>query len=263
MPAHPFNHAYIGLGLLDDASIRRHGDTWAAEYCDAAGDSYLLVHAAPSQVRIEEFDSGKRVALTVDSTLRDAIGRHGQDALGGDMSRFWARVSRTSSQVWIQLTPPEALAAYVPAIGLGRVSIPVPLDGAWCDPEPGPLARRLGFWPFVDGVREVSATLFRYIEGESRPRKERVTLRQASLPGLLLAEAVAAYYAANGRLRSIEWRPFMIPEPAERIGRAWKITIPSLTPDDGIQRGYAIVEDEISATTTRDPSSPAEFDNTT
>jgi hypothetical protein len=250
MPAHPFSHAYIGLGLLDDASIQHHRDTWAAEYRDAAGDPYLVVYAGPSRVRIEEFDSGKRVALTADSTLLRAIGRHGQDALGGDMSRFWARVARTSSQVWIQLTPPEALAAYMPAIGLGRVSIPVSLDGTWCDPEPGPLARRIGRRPFMDDARVVPATLFRYIEGESRPRRERVTVRQASLPGLLLAEAVAAYYAANGRLRSIEWRPFMIPEPAERIGRAWKATIPALTPDGSVQCGYAIVEEETSATAT-------------
>jgi hypothetical protein len=102
----------------------------------------------------------------------------------------------------------------------------------------------------MDDARVVPATLFRYIEGESRPRRERVTVRQASLPGLLLAEAVAAYYAANGRLRSIEWRPFMIPEPAERIGRAWKATIPALTPDGSVQCGYAIVEEETSATAT-------------
>jgi hypothetical protein len=250
MPAHPFSHAYIGLGLLDDASIQRHRDTWAAEYRDAAGDPYLVIYAGPSRVRIEEFDSGNRVALTVDSTLHGAIGRHGHDALGGDMSRFWTRVARTSSQVWIQLTPPEVLAAYVPAIGLGRVSIPVPLDGTWCEPEPGPLARRLGYRPFIDDARMVPATLLRYVEGEARPRKEWVTLRQASLPGLVLAEAIAAYYAANGRLRSIEWRPFMIPEPADPTYRAWKATIPELTPDGGVQYGYAIVEDETSVAAT-------------
>jgi hypothetical protein len=252
MPAHPFRHAYIGLGLLEDASIRHHGDTWSAEYLDAAGDPYLVVNLSPIQVRIEEFDIGKRVALTVDSTLLGAIGRHGQDALGGEMSRFWARVARSSSEVWIQLTPPEVLAAYVPAVGIGRVSVPVPLDGTWRDPEPGPLARRLGFRPFVEDAREVPATMFRYVEREARPRRERVTLRQTSLPGLLLEEAIAAYYAVNGRLRSIEWRPFTIPEPAERIGRAWKATIPALTPDGGIQMGYAILEDETPATATLD-----------
>jgi hypothetical protein len=250
MPAHPFSHAYIGLGLLDDASIRQRGDRWAAEYRDAAGDPYLVVNVDPGRVRIEEFDSGKRVAMTADSTLLRAVGLHGQDALGGDMSRFWARVARSSSQVWIQLTPPEVLAAYVPAIGLGRVSIPVPLDGTWCDPEPGPLARRLGYRPLIDDARMVTATLLRYIEGEARPRRERVTLRQASLPGLLLAEAIGAFYAANGRLRSIEWRPFMIPEPADPIDRAWKATIPALTPDGGVQYGYAIVQDETSVAAT-------------
>ncbi len=244
MSEHPFTFDYIGLGLLDERSTIQHRDSWAAEYRDAAGDPYLVVYVGPRQVRIEEFDAGKRVGLTVDSTLLRAIGRHGQDALGGDMSRFWARVARTSSQVWIQLTPPDVVGAYVPAVGMGLVSVPSPVDGAWRQPEPGPLARLLGVRPFVDEGHVVPATMLRYVEGERHPREERVVLHQAIVPGILLSEAIAAYYAANGPLRSIEWRPFVIPEPAEHIGRAWHATIPVLCPDGGPQTGYAIIEDE-------------------
>lgn len=247
MQTHPFTHAYIGLGLLDEGSIQRHRESWAAEYRDAAGSPYLVVYVGPRQVRIEEFDAGKRVALTVDTTPLRAIGRHGQDALGGDMSRFWARVARTSSLVWIQLTPPDVVGAYVPAVGMGLVSVPLPVDGAWRQPDPGPLARLLGVRPFVDDGHVVPATMLRYVEGERQPREEHVVLHQAIVPGILLSEAIAAYYTANGPLRSIEWRPFVIPQPAERIGRVWEATIPVFTPDGVLQTGFAIIEDETAA----------------
>ena len=84
MADHPFTLPYIGLGLLDQSSITRNRAQWAAEYRDVDDDPYLAVYVGERQVKLQEFDGGKRVATTVAPTLSRAIGMHGGDAIGGD-----------------------------------------------------------------------------------------------------------------------------------------------------------------------------------
>lgn len=241
MSQHPFLFDYVGLGLLDEESIRQDGTAWSAEY-RIAGEPYLQVLVAPGRVRISEFDNGDRVALTSATSLTQAIGMHGSSALEGDISRFWERVGRTAGRVWVQLSSPTARYSYVPAIGIGVLCIPMPLDVQWREPELGPLARRLSAPPFgVD--RSVSdATLVRFVAGEAKPREERVRLHKASVLGILAAEAVEAYFAANGPLRSIEWRPFLLAEPVYPVSWGWQAPRAAVLADGAVQEGFSIIE---------------------
>jgi len=112
----------------------------------------------------------------------------------------------------------------------------------WRPPEPGPIARRIGFAPFSDGqVRD--ATLLRSVQGDSRARRERIRLVHDTMPGVLVPEVVAAYLATYGPMRSIEWRPFVNAEPADRIDQGWQAPRPAVLSDGAIQTGFAIIED--------------------
>lgn len=244
MPDHPFTHAYIGLGLLDESSILRDGDAWGAEYKDAEGRPYLAVFIGPNLAKILEFDGDERVAVTVAPTLARAIQQHGTTALGGEFSRFWARVARAANMVWLQLSPPEAVTTFVPAIGLGHLVMPTPWNSRWRRPEPGPIARRLGCDLFREPYFE-PGTLLRYIAGEPRAPKQRVRIYRGLVPGILVAEVAAAYYAANGPLRSIEWRPFVLPSSVLHVGQAWPSIRPVTLPDGTTMTGFAIVADQV------------------
>jgi hypothetical protein len=117
MPDHPFTHAYIGLGLLDESSILRDGDAWAAEYRDAVGEPYVVVYAGPTLVKIVEFGGDKRVAVTLAPNFTRAIGMHGADALGGERSRFWVRVAASTPLAWVQIACPSARFSFVAGQG--------------------------------------------------------------------------------------------------------------------------------------------------
>ena len=204
MPEHPFTFDYIGLGLLDEASIRRENDSWAADYGDAAGSPYLTVHVGPSRIRIEELDAGGRVALTVAPTITQAIGMHGSDALGDERSRFWERVAASTPLAWVETAFSNARYSFIPAIGIGQLCLPLPADVEWRAPEPGPIARRIGFHPFDDAVEIGPAKLTRFADGRQNPEQEPIRLVKVSLPGILVPEAVAACFNAHGPARSLE-----------------------------------------------------------
>jgi hypothetical protein len=245
---HPFRHAYIGLGLLDESSIHCDGDTWTADYRIGA-EPYLTVRIAPDQVEIEEFDrDGSHAASTRETTPVRAIGLHGGGALSGDFSRFWLRASLLAERVWVQLSCPDAGCSFVPAIGLGRLSVPSSLGVPWRVPAPGPIARRLGLEPFDEPDGTVRATLIRSYRGHPEPVADVIELHQTTIPGILLAETVDAVYTANGPLRAIEWRPFVENEPAGPVGRAWPSLPPPLRAGQPSLTGYAIVQhDEVES----------------
>ena len=143
---HPFELPYVGLGLLDEASIRRDGDAWTADY-RSADEPYLTIRVEPDHVEVVEVEvDGERVATTFERTLTRAIGLHGSGALRGPVSRFWQRAADLPGafDAWVEVSIPRAQFAFVPAIGLGRLSIPWPTDVPWRTPEPGPIARRIG-----------------------------------------------------------------------------------------------------------------------
>ena len=246
-PAHPFRLPYVGLGLLDEASIRREGDTWTADY-PIGDEPYLTIRVAPDGVEIDELENGMLVATTRGSDLDRAIGMHGEGALSGELSRFWTRLVERAGPVWVQLTVPgDVRYAFVPAIGLGRLCVPSPLDVRWVTPEPGPLARRFGFRPFdpADPDTTTRAQLLRLVDDEPGPRVEEVRLHGTDLPGILVAETVAALYAANGPLRGIEWRPFVNPAPTDWAVQRWNMPRPSLLPDGAVLRAFALVREGI------------------
>jgi len=241
-PAHPFDLPYVGLGLLDEASIRREDDTWTADYT-IGNQPYLTIWIAPGRVEIDESEGGAIVVRTFGQTLTRAIGLHGADALGGEISRFWRRLAAIAGSVWVQLSPPDDFRfSYIPAIGLGRLCVPSPIGVPWLAPEPGPLARRLGFRPFdaSDPGVMVSARLLRSVAGASEPRVERVRFHGDDLPAILIPETVAAPYAANGPPRAIEWRPFVNPAPADWATQHWYAPVPSLLPDGEVLVGFAL-----------------------
>ena len=245
-PIHPFRLPYVGLGLLDESSIRREGDAWTADY-RIGNEPYLTIRVAPDGVEIDEVEDGALVATTRGPTIDRAIGMHGEGALAGEISRFWRRLVERAGPVWVQLTVPgDVRYSFVPAIGLGRLCVPSPIDVRWVTPEPGPLARRVGFRPFdpADPDTTTSAQLVRLVDGEPEPRFEEVRLHGTDLPGILVTETVAALYAANGPLRGIEWRPFVNPAPADWTAQNWWGPRPSLLPDGGLLVGFALVLDE-------------------
>lgn len=241
-PAHPFDLPYVGLGLLDEASIRRDGDAWTAEY--RIGDEpYLAIRVAPGRVEIQETEGGRMVARTIEQTLNRAVGLHGQGALTGDISRFWNRAAERADMAWVQLSPRDIQFTFIPAIGMGRLCVPSPFDALWTAPEAGPLARRLGFEPFAGPECVRGATLLRSVVEEAEARVERVRLHLDTIPGILLAETVEALYAANGPLRAIEWRPFVLHEPLDRVAQTWPGPRPTRLPDGATMVGFALVED--------------------
>ena len=241
---HPFVHAYVGLGLLEESSIRHDGETWTADY--RIGDEpYLAIRIGPHAVEIVEFDrAGAELATTRESTLTRAIGVHGAGALTGESSRFWLRAMVHAPGVWVQLSCPEARFSFVPAIALGRLSVPSPLDVPWQRPKPGPIARRLGFVPFDEPDAASHAVLIRSYRGRDEPVIEPIRLHRTTIPGILLAETVDALYAANGPLKGIEWRPFLENEPAGPVARSWPSPPSSGRPGQPALTGYAILEEQ-------------------
>ena len=241
MPDHPFTHAYIGLGLLDESSINRRRDIWRAEYRDAMGQPYLVVRVLKDHVRLEEFDAGKRVAMSVGPTLSRTIMIHGQGALGGVGSRFWLRIVRDLGNVWVQVSSADVTDGFIPAIAIGTLSIPLPGGMRWFPPEPGPIARSIGLAPFDEATHVMTGTLVRSIEGRA-PSLQRVLVIRASMPGILIAEAAATYFEAYGHLRSIEWRPYVLPTPVDDVNRSWSIG-PVALRDGALMTGFAVIVD--------------------
>lgn len=243
MPEHPFTFDYIGLGLLDDASIRRDRDGWAADYREAAGDPYLTVHVGPTRVRIEEFDAGRPVAVTIAPTITQAIGMHGADALGEERSRFWERVAALTPLAWVQTACPDARYSFIPAIGIGQLCLPLPADLDWRPPEPGPIARRIGQATFDDTFEVVPATLVRFIDRGRSSSRERIKVMKVAILGILVAEAVDALLEAHGPTRSVEWRPFVRSEPATRVAQLWHPRGEPSAEDEPDFAAFSIVED--------------------
>lgn len=241
MPDHPFTHAYIGLGLLDESSIKQRRDIWRAEYPDAMGKPYLVVRVLKDHVRLEEFDAGKRVAMSVGPTLSRTIMIHGQGALGGDCSRFWFRIVRDLGNVWVQVSSADVGFGFIPAISIGTLSIPLPGGLRWFPPRPGPIARRIGLTPFEDSAQVMTGTLLRSIGGAA-PSVQRVSVVRASMPGILIAEAAATYFEMYGDLRSIEWRPYVLPAPAGDVSRSWSIH-PVAMDDGTFMTGFTVITD--------------------
>lgn len=240
---HPFIHTYIGLGLLDEASIRRDADAWLAEYPDDRGDPYLRIRVeADGRAELHEHDAdGRRVARTLGPSLMDAIGRHSYFALA-EASPFWVRVAQRGPRAWIAVSIPEIHFSFIPAIAIGGLYVPVPLDRPWVEPTPGPIARRIGLSPTQEPPGPSGATLLRFVAGEPEPREERVNLVRYQLPGILVVETVAAVFAANGPLRSIEWRPFVLPQLVGQVGQLWHSPRQTTLPDGGVLTGFGIVE---------------------
>lgn len=242
MPEHPFTFDYIGLGLLDEESIARHHDSWAAEYRDAAGDPYLVVYVGPSRVRIEEYGHGRRVASTVGPKLTEAIGSHGGDALEGERSRFWERVSARAPGARVQLNCRDARFSFVPAIGIGQLCLPLPEDVPWRPPAPGRTARRIGLRPFEDAVEVRPATLARLVEGSWTLNREPIRLVKVSLSGILVPEAIDALLAAYGPTRSDEWRPFVRTNLVGRVAQIWRRPEGASAAGESGMAAFSIVE---------------------
>lgn len=243
MQAHPFSHAYIGLGLLDDESIRRDGEIWIAEYPDTSGRPYLVVRIHADHVRLEEYEDGKRVAMTAGGTLARAIGQHGDTALLGQASRFWLRVVRDLSNVWVQVSGVDVRFSFVPAIGLADMTIPLPGGMRWIPPTPGPTAKRIGLNPFDETTEVMTGTLLRTIREEPRPRVQAIKVVKATMPGILIPEAAKAYFEAYGDLRSIEWRPYVLPAPERNVSRSWPSIRPVAYRDGSTLTGFAVITD--------------------
>jgi len=250
MSEHPFNFDYIGLGLLDEGSIQRHRESWAAEYRAAAGDPYLVIYVGPRRVRIEEFDAGKRVAATVAPKLTQAIAMHGGDALGGDHSRFWERVSASTPSARVQTACPNVRFSFVPAMGIGQLCLPLPADVAWHAPAPGPIARRIGLAAFNRTAEIGYATLRRLVNGAWSQELERIQLVKAEIPGILVAETVRSCLDAYGPTRSAEWRPFVRSEPSSRVSQLWQPRGRPLSEGEPGLEAFSIVEDAPAAIAT-------------
>jgi hypothetical protein len=238
MPSHPFVFPYVGLGLLDEASIRHVRDAWTADYPDAAGQPYLRLTIRPGRTRIEEFESdGKPIAVTDETTLTRAIGRHGGDALDGHVSRFWFRAIHGATTIWTPLAC-DADYAFVPAIGLATVHLPMPI-GEILPPIPtGPLATRVGLGYGAEPLPR-SGLILRWASGKVVPKPEPVSLRSFTVPGILLEELAAGLQAVRPT-PAIEWRPFADTTQSATIAARWP-THPAHSRLDMVR--FAICED--------------------
>jgi hypothetical protein len=235
---HPFRHTYIGLGLRDDASIVRDGDTWQADYTDD-GEPYLRIRIGPgARAEVVAFDAeGGVAARTIGPSLGAAIGQHATwYALAGEaeerldgavVTRFWRTVAFRTPGVWVDLAPRDEVYAFVPAIGIGMLTVPVPPGERLRIPEPGPVARRIGLDPYAEPFGPVRGELRRWFVGLDEPETEPVRLYRWSVPGILVGELVEGIRAANGPLRAIEWRPFLITDQRTMANEATCVwTIP-------------------------------------
>jgi hypothetical protein len=246
-PWHPFEFPYVGLGLLDEASIRREGDDWTAEY-RADGEPYLALRVTPDLAQVVEIDEdGDRVATTTERTLVRALGLHAGSAVRGLPSRFWTRARSLAGwfDVWVDVSLPRAEFAFVPAFGLGRLSVPSALDVPWLAPEPGPIARRIGAVPFDEPDTMVRATMHRTFLRRPDVVSESIRLFTTTIPGILLPETIAALHEANGRHESVAWRPFVENQPVGPVARSW-LAPESLKLEIGAPTTVAIVDDRVA-----------------
>jgi len=215
MSTHPF-FPYLGLGLLDEASIRRDASRWNAQYLDA-GSRHLQVtvhEPGPSNghgsALIKEFSpSGDHIATSLGRDLHAAIAQHATTLLTERPCRLWDRVGELTPSVYIPLQVEQPVMGFVPAMAIGWVCIPSPLDAPWLEPTPGPLARHLGLTYACDPFGPRFATLLRATDASEASHRERVRLREYDLPAILVPEFAKALQEARGPLTSLEWRPVL------------------------------------------------------
>ncbi len=266
MSTHPFTLSYIGLGVLDERSIRCDLGRWVAEYRDndrlylratigdgrggsigevGGEDAQAATLRATGPVDLEEFDAnGVPVAATFGRTLIEAIGRHAGGALTGRPSRLWLRVSELTPSVYVHIEVAEPIFAFIPAMAIGCVCVPSPIRARWVEPAPGPLATDLGLTYGSDPYGARHANLVRTAEGTSRPQIERVRFREYQMPAILVSEFARALRLARGPLPSVEWRPILRVNFGPDEG--WQfdaITRYGATHDGRRLTGYALVPD--------------------
>ena len=242
MPGHPFTFEYIGLGLLDEGSIHRRGRTWVAEYRHTDGDPYMVVEVGSRLVRIDEFEGDRRVGRTQAPDLTRAIGQHSGNALEGERSRFWERVSDRTPSAWVELECRRVRFGFVPAMGIGVLCLPLPPDVPWQPPSPGPIARRIGLDTFDDTIQVRRATLVRYLGPKWLPMPEPIQLVKVSMPGILVSEAVGALLRAYGPIDSVEWRPFILAGLGGKVGLIWQRRPDRLGATEERMAAFSIVE---------------------
>ena len=90
------------------------------------------------------------------------------------------------------------------------LTVPVPPDESLRIPEPGPVARRIGLDPYAEPFGPVRGELLRWFVGLDESEAVPVRLYRWTVPGILVGELVERIRAANGPLRSIEWRPYLL-----------------------------------------------------
>jgi hypothetical protein len=241
MSSHPFVFPYIGLGLRDDASIRRLDGAWHADYPDADGRPYLRLAVTDDETTIEEIDEDGRVAaITAATSLADAIGRHGSDALPGDVSRFWFRAIHGAISIWTPLAC-RADYAFVPALGLARVHLPMPTGSTLPPLRVGALAARLSLAYGADPIPR-PGLLLRWGAGRILPTPEPISLHDFVVPGILLEELATALRSVR-KTPSIEWRPFADTTQSTTVHSLW----PTHRVPDELRRPdlvrFSVVED--------------------
>lgn len=248
---HPFGDLpYLGLGLLDPASIRHDPatDAWSADYPDQWGRPCLQVTIGPRGYDIVELgENGARLRLAHGHDLEIAVQHYALGALGGKISSFWKRLGPHVQSIWLLISGAgEHLTAFCPAVGIVEVRIPTPVKAPWTEPGPTPMELRLGLAPMIDPIGPRHGSLLRwYADAPDVPRIARVRVRQYAMPAILLPDFSLALRAAMGPLTAIEWRPIGWTQPTLRLGQAWDVPERWQDRPDGRLVHYALVEDDL------------------
>lgn len=224
MSNHPFRYEYIGLGLRDDASIKRDGDTWTADYLDIDGKRYMRVKIGPDHVELRESHiDGSPGSVTWHRNLLEAIALHSLNCLGREPSEFKKRLmlQTPGPTAWVPLREGYVIA-FVPAIAMATVRIPYEDGISWSTPAPGPLATKLGI-SFADQESPDSpapAVLVSSYAGYDRPETEYLIIRRIRVPAIVVPELMTQLYE-RGQPRFVQERPYVDLECTDTLSMSW------------------------------------------
>jgi hypothetical protein len=239
MPSHPFVYPYVGLGLLKEESIRQAGDRSHADYLDESGAPYLCALVAENETKLTEYDAdGKEMTTTVASTLNDAIVRYGVATHRLLPSPFWLRLFLRDGRAWTRISQFVAPTIYVPAVAMATLRIPVAPSRPWRTPPPTALAQTLGLADRISFTPR-PARLFRQWRGRE-PEVEKIEIREATFPAILLPGIIGAVLEAMGMTPAIEWRPYVEPDPSVDLLKRWLVSGKSGDRPEGILESFTI-----------------------
>jgi hypothetical protein len=249
MPDHPFTYPYIGLGVLDEASIVLDRNTWRARYVDTAGILYAEVQVSEidGHVQVTGYHAdGMRGGIGTGRDLREAVLYFalGEISSDGRPAPIAKRLAAMNPRVFVflDLEDPDTKLAVAPGVALYQVLVPRPIDAPLPPIEPGPLSRLAGYGAEEDEDSPFPGVLVRTfaVDGEEGTVHHPILIHSFTRPPLVIPELGPAIWALAPNQECMEWRPWLEQPGRKAFARMWPAPMQTVRGDGLTLRSYSV-----------------------